>query len=101
MRDETQIVQDETTFVQVLHKVFNQISLKARIKAFGDQAIEGMTKELCQLHLQESSVPKMKAELTPKQWQSRCEAVNLIKDPAEIVSIGLKTFSFEKRTRII
>ena len=56
------------------------MGLKAGIKRFGDGAIKGMTKELRQLHLRDSFIPKKKSELTRKQWQSRCEAVNLIKE---------------------
>ena len=73
-------IEDEITFAQVLHKVFQQMSFKAGIKKFGDRAVEGMTKELRQMHLRDSFIPKKKSELTQKQWQSRCEAVNLIKE---------------------
>ena len=71
---------DEITFVQVLAKVFQQMSLKAGIKKHGEKAIEGLTRELRQIHLRNSFIPKKRNELTKKQWQSRCEVVNLIKE---------------------
>ena len=42
---------DEITFAQVLYRVFQQMSLNAGIKKFGDRAVAGMTKDLRQLHL--------------------------------------------------
>src|SRR5210317_1569613 len=39
-----------------------------------------MTKELRQLHLRDSFIPKHKKDLTPQQWKNKCEAVNLIKE---------------------
>ena len=71
---------DDITFVQVLYKVFQQMSLNKGIKLFGDRAIKGMTKELRQLHMRDSFIPRKKKDLTKKQWASRCEAVNLIKE---------------------
>ena len=79
VKDQEGIV-DETVFVQILYKVFQQMSLQAGIKKFGDRAIKGMTKELRQLHLRDSFIPHKKHELTKKQWQNRCESVNLIKE---------------------
>ena len=72
---------DDVTFIQVLQKVFmsQQMSFKKGIKMFGDKAIYGMKKELNQLHMRDSFIPKHKKELTSQQWKSHCEAVNLIK----------------------
>ena len=56
------------------------MSLKAGIKKHGEKAIEGLTRELRQIHLRNSFIPKKRNELTKKQWQSRCEVVNLIKE---------------------
>lgn len=79
MKDGTESI-DETTFVQVLAKVFQQMSLNKGIKKHGEKAIKGITKELRQMHLRDSFIPKKRNELTKKQWQSACEAVNLIKE---------------------
>ena len=54
-----------------------------RIEKHGSKAIEGMTKELRQLHLRESFIPKYKRDLTPEQWKNKCEAVNLIKEKSD------------------
>ena len=71
---------DEITFVQILSKVFNQMSFKKGIKLFGQKAIDAMDKELQQMHMRNSFIPKKRSQLTQKQWSSRCEAVNLIKE---------------------
>ena len=71
---------DEVTFTQVLNKVFQQMSLKAGIKKYGERAIDGMTKELRQMHMRDSFISRKKSELTLSEWRSRCEAVNLIKE---------------------
>ena len=52
---------DEITFAQVLYRVFQQMSLNAGIKKFGDKAVAGMTEELRQLHLRDSFIPRKKA----------------------------------------
>jgi hypothetical protein len=72
---------DDATFIQILQKVFmsQQMSLKKGLKLFGDKAVEGMKKELSQLHMRDSFIPKHKKDLTTQQWKNRCEAVNLIK----------------------
>ena len=56
------------------------MSLNKGIKKHGEKSIEGLTKELRQIHLRNSFIPKKINELTKKQWQSMCEAVNLIKE---------------------
>ena len=73
---------DEVTFVQVLYKIFLsiQVNLKKGIKMFGDKAIEEMTKELRQLHMQDSFIPRLRKDISSKLWSNRCEAVNLIKE---------------------
>ena len=55
---------DEIIFVQVLYKVFQQMGLKAAINKHGDGAVEGFVKELRQLHMRDSFIPKRKRELT-------------------------------------
>ena len=73
---------DEVTFIQMLEKVFvtQQMSLNKGIKMFGDRAVAGMTKELRQLHMRKSFIPRLKSSLTKKEWANMCEAVNLIKE---------------------
>ena len=83
MLDDDIGIEDHVTFAQVLHKVFQQMSLRAGAKKFGDDAIKGMSKELRQLHLRDSFIPKFKKDLTDKQRKSICEAVNLIKEKKE------------------
>ena len=51
---------NKNTFVQILSKVFNQMSFKAGIKMFGQKAIDAMDKELQQLHMRNSFIPKKK-----------------------------------------
>ena len=79
MPDDDVGIEDHVTFAQVLHKVFQQMSLNAGVKKFGDGAIKGMSKELRQMHLRNSFIPKFKKDLTEKQRKNICEAVNLIK----------------------
>ena len=74
------VIEDEITFVQVLQKVFQQMSLGKGIKMFGDRAKEGMKKELRQMHLRDSFIPRMRNTISAEQWKNRCEAVNLIKE---------------------
>ena len=56
------------------------MSLKVGIKKFGNCAVGGMTKEVKQMHSHDNFIPRKKSEITQKQWKSRCEAVNLIKE---------------------
>ena len=74
------IIEDEITLVQVLQKVFQQMSLKEGIKKFGDQATEGLPKELRQMHLHNSFIPCNKNTISQEQWKNQCEAVNLKKE---------------------
>jgi len=71
---------DDKTFAHVMQKIFTQMSFKKGVENYGDRAIEGMTKELRQLHLRDSFIPKHKKDLTAQQWKNKCEAVNLIKE---------------------
>ena len=48
---------DALAFAQMMLQCHNQMTLKMGIKKFGDRAIEGMKKELRQLHLRDSFIP--------------------------------------------
>ena len=83
MHFEEPMTEDKITFAQALEKVFNQMSLKAGIKMFGNKAIKGMTKELQQMHLCDSFIPWKREDITAKQWQNRCKAVNPMKEKSD------------------
>ena len=74
---------DEKTHAQVMQKIFTQMSFKKGIEKYGNSAIEGMKKELRQMHLRNSFIPKHKKDLTEQQWKNKCEAVNLIKEKSD------------------
>ena len=79
----SQLDMDEKTHAQVMQKIFTQMSFKKGIDKHGDRAIEGMQKELRQMHLRDSFIPKHKKDLTDQQWKNKCEAVNLIKEKSD------------------
>jgi len=56
--------QDEKIFAHVLFHTLSQYTLKAGIKKFGERGVEAVRKELRQMHLCESFVPKFKTDLT-------------------------------------
>ena len=50
------------------------------IKKFGDRAIEGITKELRQLHMRDSFIPRQRNSLSSEERKKMCEAVNQNKE---------------------
>ena len=56
------------------------MSLNQGIKKYGDRAIGGMTKELRQMHMRKSFIPRHKHSLTAEEKKRMCRAVNQIKE---------------------
>ena len=67
----SQLDMDEKTHAQVMQKIFTQMSFKKGIDKHGDRAIEGMQKELRQMHSRDSFIPKHKKDLTDQQWKNK------------------------------
>ena len=54
-------------FMQTVHQCHNQMSLKMGIEKCGDRAMEGIKKELQQLHMRDSFMPRLKKSLTAEE----------------------------------
>ena len=71
---------DALAFSQMMMQCHNQMTSKMDIKKCGNHAIEGMKKELWQLHMRDSFIPRHEKSLTAEEQKKTCEAVNLTKE---------------------
>ena len=58
----------------VAYSFMQQLSVKAALKQWGDDARVAGEKEMSQLHWRETFVPKRMSDLTSEQWGKICRS---------------------------
>ena len=73
---EEEKAEDDCAFVTVSMKAFQQMSFEKGVREFGGRAEEAPTKELQQLHMRDTFVPRWRSLLAEEEWKKVCKAVN-------------------------